>query len=118
MFVHVQYVCVQRGPTEPPSHRRVQGDSGGSLCWIFLFKELLPQSVVAPLQLHQFLVSPSLLNSAAIDHNNLIGPLDGPQLVGDHQQGLVRTTGQSLVNLCRVKDTHIPLSQGHRGAGV
>lgn len=78
-----------------------------SLGRVSLIEELLSQFVVAPLPVHQFLVSPSLLNSALTDHNDLICPLNGLQPVSDHQQGLVGTTSQGLLNLCRVSDRNI-----------
>lgn len=72
-----------------------------------LSEELLSQLVVASLPVHQFLVSPSLLNSAVTNNNDLVGLLDGLQPVSDHQQRLVRTASQGLLNLGRVRDRNM-----------
>lgn len=82
-------------------------DSSLSLWRVSLSEEFLSQFVVAPLLVHQFLVSPSLLNSAVTDHNDLICLLNGLQPVSDHQQGLVGTTSQGLLNLSRVNNRNI-----------
>lgn len=55
--------------------------------------------MVAPLQLHQLLVSPPLLYFPSTDHNNLICLLDGLQSVSDHQERLIRAARQGLLNL-------------------
>lgn len=78
-----------------------------SLWRVSLSEELLSQLVVASLPVHQLLVSPSLLNSAVTNNNDLVGLLDGLQPVSDHQQRLVRTASQGLLNLGRVRDRNM-----------
>lgn len=51
----------------------------------FLWEDLLLESIVAALPVHQFLVGPLFLNSALHHHNNLISSFNRLQAVSDHQ---------------------------------